>query len=106
MVKPFGKYLVSRGLSPFDEGSLAGALAAAGGEHHDSAGVLCHSDIDALQRGLDPNGSASQAPRVEDPQFGCSASGRAVGSLWPSLLALGLRLGASLLGRRCRRPRV
>ena len=54
----------------------------------------------------DPNGSASQAPRVEDPQFGCSASGRNVGSLWPSLLALGLRLGAALLARRCRRPRA
>ena len=102
VVKPFGKYLVSRGLAPFDESSLAGSLAAAAGERHDTDGdgVL---DIDALQRGLDPNGSSAQAPRVEDPQFGCEAGSRSGGSLWPALAALGLRMGGAWLGRRHRR---
>ena len=99
VVKPFGKYLMSRGLAPFDESSLAGALAAATGEHHDSDGDGV-SDIDALRRGLDPNGSSSQAPRVEDPQFGCNASGRGGGSVWGLILAVGLRVAASRLARR------
>ena len=104
VVKPFGKYMVSRGLVPFDESSLATALAAAAGEHHDSNGDGI-SDIDALKQGLDPNGSSAQAPRVEDPQFGCDASGRSGGSLWPALAALGLRMGGAWLGRRHRRCR-
>jgi hypothetical protein len=99
VVKPFGKYLVSRGLAPFDESSLAGALAAAAGEHHDSDGDGV-SDIDALQRGLDPNGSSSHTPHVEDPQFGCNASGRGGGSMWWLLLPVGVRVAASRLGRR------
>jgi hypothetical protein len=49
--------------------------------------------------GLDPNGSSSQAPRVEDPQFGCNASGRGGGSVWGLILAVGLRVAASRLAR-------
>jgi hypothetical protein len=99
VVKPFGKYLMSRGLAPFDQSSLAGALGAAAGEHHDSDGDGV-SDIDALQRGLDPNGSSSHPPSVEDPQFGCNASGRGGGSMWGLLIAVALRVAASRLGRR------
>jgi hypothetical protein len=100
VVKPFGKYLVSRGLAPFDEGSLAGALGAAAGEHHDTDGdgLL---DIDALKQGLDPNGSTSaHAPTLEDPSFGCSATG-AGGATSTLLLVLVvvLRLAA---GHMCR----
>ena len=78
VVKPFGKYLLSRGLAPFDEGSLAGALAAAGGERHDTDGdgIL---DVDALKQGLDPNGTSSAPADLEDPSFGCSSTGRAPG---------------------------
>jgi hypothetical protein len=73
VVKPFGKYMISRGLVPFDESSLANALAAAEAERHDSNGDGI-TDVDALRRGLDPNGSG-QAPLVEDPQFGYNAGG-------------------------------
>ena len=74
VVKPFGKYMVSRGLVPFDDSSLATALAAAAAERHDSNGDGI-SDIDALKQGLDPNGTSSTAALVEDPQFGCAQSG-------------------------------
>lgn len=90
VVKPFGKYLVSRGLAPFDESSLAGSLAAAQGEHHDTDGDGI-SDIDALKQGLDPNGSPSGAPQIEDPSFGCKATGDTGGTAL-LLLVVGLRL--------------
>ena len=100
VVKPFGKYLVSRGLAPFDEGSLAGALAAAAGERHDTDGdgIL---DIDALKQGLDPNGSSTPATALGDPTFGC-ASTRGGGGTSTLLLALVvvMRLAAA---RMCRR---
>ncbi len=95
VVKPFGKYLVSRGLAPFDQRSLAGSLAAAQGERHDTDGdgIL---DVDALKQGLDPNGSVTHAPGLEDPSFGCSSSG-ASGATSTLLLALvvALRLAAA-----------
>lgn len=94
VVKPFGKYLVSRGLAPFDESSLAGALAAAEGEHHDTDGDGI-SDVDALKQGLDPNGSSSSAPRVEDPSFGCSATGGGAGNTVVLALVVALRLAAA-----------
>jgi len=102
VVKPFGKYLVSRGLVPFDEGSLAGALAAAAGERHDSDGDGL-DDIDALKQGLDPNGSSTHASTLEDPSFGCSAAGAGAG---PSILlaAAGVLLTASLRRRPARVP--
>ena len=99
VVKPFGKYLVSRGLVPFDESSLAGSLAAAQGEHHDSDGDGI-SDIDALQRGLDPNGAPSAALRVEDPSFGCSSTGGEAGNTLLLALVVGLRLAAAQLCRQ------
>jgi hypothetical protein len=86
VVKPFGKYMISRGLVPFDESSLATALAAAAGEQHDSNGDGI-SDIDALKQGLDPNGSPSPGALLEDPQFGCNASGRN-GGVWLVLVAI------------------
>lgn len=95
VVKPFGKYLVSRGLRPFDEGSLAGALGAAAGERHDTDGdgVL---DVDALKQGLDPNGTSTQGPTLEDPSFGCSATGSAGGTSTGLLvLVVVLRLAAA-----------
>ena len=100
VVKPFGKYLVSRGLVAFDESSLAGALAAAAGERHDTDGDGT-LDIDALKQGLDPNGSSPAASGLEDPTFGC-ASARGGGGTSTLLLALavGLRLAAA---RMCRR---
>ena len=99
VVKPFGKYLLSRGLAPFDENSLAGALAAAAGERHDTDGdgIL---DVDALKQGLDPNGSPTSAKALEDPTFGC-ASTRGGGET-SALLALVvvLRLASAQLSRR------
>lgn len=100
VTKPFGKYLVSRGLVPFDENSLAGALAAAAGEQHDTDGDGV-SDIDALRRGLDPNGTAAGASALEDPTFGCSAVGGGEGSTWLLALVVGLGVAAA---RGLRRP--
>jgi hypothetical protein len=106
VVKPFGKYLVSRGLVPFDEASLAGSLAAAQGEHHDTDGDGL-SDVEALRQGLDPNGSPSVGPRLEDPTFGCSAIGGETVNTLLLALAVGLRLAAArvcrLRGREQRR---
>jgi hypothetical protein len=100
VVKPFGKYLLSRGLAPFDEGSLAGALAAAAGERHDTDGdrIL---DVDALKQGLDPNGDSTAPAGLEDPSFGCSSTGRG-GAESTVLLALvvALRLAAAGMCRR------
>jgi hypothetical protein len=98
VVKPFGKYLVSRGLAPFDESSLAGALGAAAGERHDTDGdgIL---DVDALKQGLDPNGSSSHGPAIEDPTFGCSATGGGAGSTLLLAAVVFLRLAASHLSR-------
>jgi hypothetical protein len=100
VVKPFGKYLLSRGLAPFDEGSLAGALAAAAGERHDTDadGVL---DVDALKQGLDPNGSSAPPTGLEDPSFGCSSTGTSgVTSTVLLALVVALRLAASGMCRR------
>jgi len=99
VVKPFGKYLVSRGLAPFDENSLSGALAAAAGERHDTDGdgIL---DVDALKQGLDPNGSPTSAKALEDPTFGC-ASTRGGGETSVLLaLVVVLRLASAQLSRR------
>jgi hypothetical protein len=101
VTKGFGKYLTSRGLAPFDESSLAGSLAAAAGERHDTDGdgIL---DIDALKQGLDPNGSPKTQPlNLEDPSFGCSTTGG--GGASSTLLLIGvvaLRLAAAHVSRR------
>lgn len=97
VVKLFGKYLVSRGLAPFDESSLAGSLAAADGERHDSDGDGI-TDIQALKQGLDPNGSSNR-PQIEDPSFGCNVTGEGPGDIFVFGLVLALRLAA---GRLCR----
>ena len=99
VVKPFGKYLVSRGLAPFDEASLANALAAAAAENHDSDGDGI-SDIEALQRGLDPNGSSGKVSAVPDPTFGCSVAPGGDSTVWILALVVGLRLVAGRARRR------
>ena len=98
VVKPFGKYLVSRGLAPFDENSLSGALAAAAGERHDTDGdgIL---DVDALKQGLDPNGTSSHGPAIEDPTFGCSTARGGGGSTFFLMAAVLLRLAAAHVAR-------
>ena len=98
VVKPFGKYLVSRGLVPFDENSLSGALAAAAGERHDTDGdgIL---DVDALKQGLDPNGTSSHGPAIGDPTFGCSTTGGGAGSTLWLVAAVCLRLAAAHVSR-------
>src|SRR3989442_9446420 len=53
VVKPFGIYLRSRGLVPFDDASLRNALLADIAERHSSSGGL--TDIDAFKAGQDPN---------------------------------------------------
>lgn len=99
VVKPFGKYLVSRGLAPFDESSLAGSLAAAAGERHDTDGdgIL---DVDALKQGLDPNGSPSPATGLGDPTFGCSSTRGGGESTVLLALVVALRLAAAEMCRR------
>lgn len=71
VVRPFGVFLRSRGLQPFDEDSLRNALSADSGEHHSSSGEGL-SDIAALKAGQDPNGSAGETGLT--PEFGCSSS--------------------------------
>ena len=74
VVQPFGVYLRSRGLRPFDESSLRNALLADAGEGHSSntAGI---SDIDALKAGQDPNAPAAAGAADLTPAFGCSHAG-------------------------------
>lgn len=74
VVRPFGVYLRSRGLQPFDEDSLRNALFAAAGEHHSSSADGL-SDIDALKAGQDPNGTSGASDLT--PAYGCSSSGSA-----------------------------
>lgn len=86
VVQPFGVYLRSRGLRPFDESSLHNALLAAAGERHSSSGGGV-TDIDALKAGEDPNGLAATGGANLTPAYGCSSSNAA--NLLP-LLALGM----------------
>jgi len=89
VVQPFGVYLLSRGLRPFDESSLRNALLAAAGERHSSnaEGVL---DIGALKAGQNPNGSSGGTGGTDPtPAYGCSTSGPANAL---SVLALGIWL--------------
>ncbi len=69
VVKPFGIYLRSRGLVPFDDASLRNALLADIAERHSSSGGL--TDIDALKAGMDPNGTEGSLV----PAYGCSSVG-------------------------------
>ncbi len=98
VVQPFGVYLRSRGLRPFDESSLRNALLAATGEHHssNSSGI---SDIDALKAGEDPNSPGGAGGLALAPAYGCSISGPA------DLLALAT-LGAWFLRSSVRRRRL
>jgi hypothetical protein len=74
VVQPFGVYLRSRGLQPFDEASLHNALLAADGERHSSnqAGI---PDIDALKAGEDPNAPQGGGGTSLTPMYGCATSG-------------------------------
>ena len=89
VTRPFGVFLVSRGLQPGDEDSLRNALLADAGERHSSNGGQS-TDVAALKAGNDPNGGAGIAPA-----YGCSS--RAPGL--PALL-----LAAAWLFSKTRRP--
>ena len=67
VTRPFGVFLVSRGLQPGDEDSLRNALLADAGERHSSNGGQS-TDVAALKAGDDPNGGAGLAPA-----YGCSS---------------------------------
>src|SRR5256712_13028154 len=69
VVKPFGIYLRSRGLQPFDESSLQNALLADIAEHPSTTGSGT-SHIDPLKAGEDPNapgGATGPTPAEEGP---------------------------------------
>jgi len=87
VVKPFGIYLQSRGLVPFDEASLRNALTADIAEHHSSSGAL--TDVDALKAGLDPNGTGGSNLI---PAYGCSSTGATLDLLTLYVLGAWLRL--------------
>jgi hypothetical protein len=101
VVKPFGIYLQSRGLVPFDDASLHNAMLADIAERHSSSGGL--TDVDALRAGEDPNGAPGSNLM---PAFGCSSAGSSVDLL--TLYALGawvlLRSRGSSLRRRSEGP--
>src|SRR2546430_15961285 len=87
VVQPFGVYLLSRGLRPFDESSLRNALLAAAGERHSSnaEGVL---DIGALKAGQNPNGSSGgTGGAAAAPAYVGSTSGPAEAPAVPALAA-------------------
>jgi len=86
-VKPFGIYLRSRGLVPFDDASLRNALLADIAERHSSSGGL--TDIDALKAGQDPNGT--QGSNLV-PAYGCSSVGPELDLLTVSALGTWLWL--------------
>jgi hypothetical protein len=70
VVKPFGIYMQSVGLQPYNDGSLATALQALQGEA--SAGVQPQAQyLAALKAGTDPN--ADVAGPNDSPQYGCGA---------------------------------
>ena len=100
VVKPFGKYLVSRGLVALNEESLAGALAAAAAERHDTDGDGI-TDIDALKQGLDPNGGSSNG--LDAPSYGCSSTGPSDAT---STLLLGVVVALRLAAAQAHRRRV
>jgi hypothetical protein len=87
VVKPFGIYLRSRGLVPFDDASLRNALLADIAERHSSSGGL--TDIDALKAGQDPNGT--QGSNLV-PAYGCSSVGPELDLLTVSALGTWLWL--------------
>ena len=93
VTRPFGVYLRSRGLRPFDESSLHIALLAAAGERHSSSGTGV-TDIDALKAGEDPNPPQESGAGDLAPAYGCASGG--VSNLLP-LLVLGVWV---FVGRR------
>ena len=76
----FGRFMVSRGLIPYDVSSLQAALAADKAEAHVSNGVGV-DDIEALSEGLDPNVGASAGPSAAPAGSapGCNVGRAAVG---------------------------
>jgi hypothetical protein len=100
VVKPFGIYLQSRGLVPFDDASLRNALMADIAERHSSSGGL--TDVDALRAGLDPNGV--QGTNLM-PAYGCTSAGSTVNCLTLYPLALWLLLRSQQLNLRRRQAR-
>jgi hypothetical protein len=99
VVKPFGIFLQSRGLVPFDDASLHNALLADIAEHHSSSGGL--TDVDALRAGQDPNGV--QGSNLV-PMYGCSSAGSTVDLL--TLYVLGAWLLRRSRGSNLRRRHV
>lgn len=91
VIKPFGVYLVSRGLRPGDEDSLRNALFADIGEMHSSDGGKT-SDVAALTAGDDPNGDARPLP-----QYGCSSGSAGAGA---TALLLLMAIRPRTAGRR------
>ncbi|HWE23371.1 MAG TPA: hypothetical protein VG496_05465 [Myxococcales bacterium] len=97
VVKPFGVYLLSRGLRPFDESSLRNALLADSGEHHssNSSGI---PDIDALKAGEDPNDPVGAGGNQLAPAYGCSSSGSTTPLMLLVAVACALRRRLSRAG--------
>jgi hypothetical protein len=72
VTKPFGVYMMSRGLVDMNTDALKAALMAAQGEMHDTDhdGI---TDFDALKMGLDPNGLLG-ASDVPPAAYGCGGA--------------------------------
>lgn len=100
----FGMYMRSRGLMPFDVGSLQTALAADRAEKHVSNDIGI-DDIDALMRGLDPNAPMGASGGEPPPEYGCvgRVAGHAHGTAWNALLIASVAAGFVFVRRSRRR---
>lgn len=103
----FGSAMRARGLTPYNEGSLASALGkmTADAVDSDGDGTL---DVEALRQGQNPNGSASVVtgnPVPTSPEYGCV--GRVSPARQPDaqLVALFLAIAMGVLLRRRRGSR-
>jgi hypothetical protein len=65
-LKEFGHLLQQDGLQPYDEPSLAQALAQVGGEEPQL--------IDDIRAGIDPSADAASTGNVHTPEYGCGVA--------------------------------
>jgi hypothetical protein len=97
-LKEFGHLLQQDGLQPYDEPSLAQALAQVGGEEPQL--------IDDIRAGIDPSADAASTGNVHTPEYGCGvaigAAGGPMGAQGGAVTCAAMLLAAVVVRRRLR----